>query len=77
MLHPEVSPIYREDVRKLIVSANDQQDSGRKYVEFPCADGASEPVSEFRTMVYLRMAFSWLSPEGLVASLAIARTGKD
>ena len=60
MLPPSVSPNYREDVRKLIVSAKDQQDSGRKYVEFPWSDASSEPVAEFRTRGFFCMAFQCL-----------------
>ena len=62
---PEVAPNYREEVRKLIVSANGQQDSGRKHVEFPWPAADSEPVSKFRTRSFFCVAFPWLFPGGV------------
>ena len=52
-------------LRKLIVSANGQQDSGRKHVEFPWPASASEPVSEFRTRGFSCVAFPLLFPGGV------------
>ena len=74
MLLPAVAPNYREDVRKLIAPAPDQNDSGRKYVDFHWPAVSPGPVSEFRTMVSYAWPFRGSSPDALVASLAIAHT---
>ena len=65
MLLPEVAPDFREEVRKLLETANAQCAKGAKRVEFPWPNISAEPASEFKTRGFFCMAFPWLFPGGV------------
>merc|ERR1712112_765645 len=65
MLLPEITPDIETEVRKLVESARQQGESGKKHVVFPWPSVDPNPVPEYRTRGFFCMAFPWLFPGGV------------
>ena len=61
----EVAPDFRDEVRKLLETAHDQIDRGKKRVDLPCPRIESGQTSGYKTRGFISMSFPWLFAGGI------------